>query len=156
LTAGESDRLQVFANLGDPTGPFLITFDVEQVTGTYVLTQKIQRPDLGSAPNFTYTACTIGAPGCRISKRTLVRGLIWPPAAPLFTYRDNAATVLIAPVGETGLTPDQLLVVDAVDITLPVRTPNKIGAGGFSSATRVALPNASTAVLATAVPMPEP
>jgi hypothetical protein len=156
LTAAEQDRMQLFANLGDPTGPFLITFEVVQEYNMAVLTQRTQRPDLGSAPNFTYTACTPGAAGCRISERTLVRGLEWPPSTPLFAYRDNAAAELIAPPGESGLTADQLLVVDAVDITLPVRTPNRLGAGGFLSVTRVALPNASTAVLATAVPMPEP
>ncbi|GAA0635520.1 hypothetical protein GCM10009547_44580 [Sporichthya brevicatena] len=156
LTAAETDRLQLFANLGDAAGPFLITFAVEQENGTWVLTQKTQVPDVGSAPNFRYTPCIPKQAGCRISVRTLVRGLDWPAPTPMFVYRDNAADVLTAPGARAGLTPDQLLVVDSIDITLPVRTPNRVGAGGFVSATRVALPNSSTSVLATAVPMPEP
>lgn len=156
LTAAEVDRLQLFANLGDPTGPFLITFAAEEENGKWVLTQKTQRPDVGSAPNFRYTPCIPKQAGCRISVRTLVRGLDWPSPTPMFVYRDNAADVLTPPGARPGLTPDQLLIVDSIDITLPVRTPNGVGAGGFLSATRVTLPNASTSVLATAVPMPEP
>lgn len=155
LTYAKTDRIQLFSNIGDPTGPFLVTFIAAPDTnGTAVLTQRIQRPDVGSAPNFTYSSCTAGTPGCLITTRTLVRGLTWPLPKSIFTYRNNAGTAYTLAAGGQ-LTTDQLLSVDSIDVSLPVKSPNKVGAGPMSAETRIALPNASSAVLATAVPFTE-
>jgi prepilin-type N-terminal cleavage/methylation domain-containing protein len=155
LTYAKTDSIQLFSNIGDPTGPFLVTFlAATDSAGTALLTERIQRPDLGSAPNFTYTACTPGTAGCGITTRTLVRGMTWPLTAPIFTYRNNAASAFSLASGGQ-LTADQLLAVDSIDVQLPVKTPNKVGAGPMSASTRISLPNASSAVLATAVPFTE-
>jgi type II secretory pathway pseudopilin PulG len=157
LTSAEADRLQLFANFGDAAGPFLVTFAVAtNAAGMAELKQTVQRPDTGSAPNFTYTACTEGAAGCKIATRTLVHGLTWPLPGAVFGYRDNTAAPLVpslAANGHTQLTPVQLLAVDAIDVTLPVHTPNSYHTAPTTAVTRVSLPNAASGVIATPVPM---
>lgn len=145
--------VQVFANTGATTGPVLTTFTVayDSTTQTGQLTQTIQPPDTGSAPNFAYTACTIGATGCTITRRTLIRGITWPLTTAAFTYRTNAATALA--IGSTGvLTPSQLIAVDSIEISLPVREPNRLNTAPVTITSRVALSNAATGVLTSPSP----
>lgn len=155
LTNATATSVQLFANFGDPTGPVLVTFTVafDPAANVATLTETSEAPDPGSAPNFTYTACTIGAAGCPITRRTLVRGLTWPLPGAAFTYYDNAGTAL--PLGTNGaLSAPQRIAVDSVDITLPVHTPNPYGTGPMTVTDRVALPNAAAGVLPTPPPGP--
>jgi prepilin-type N-terminal cleavage/methylation domain-containing protein len=155
VTTARSDYVQLFANFGSEAGPSLVTFTVgdDAAEGMATLTQKTQPPDAGSAPNYSYTACTVGAPGCAISRRTLVRGLTWPPPAPVFTYRDNTAAQL-TPGGSGQLSPEQLIAIDAIDIRLPVRTPNPFGTAPVTLVGQVALPNAASGILPSPSPTP--
>ena len=153
VAAGSATSVQVFANTGAATGPVLTTFTValDATSNTGQLTQTIQPPDTGSAPNYTYTSCTIGASGCAISRRTLIRGITWPLTASAFTYRTNSSGVLTP--GSTGqLTPGQLVAIDSIEISLPVREPNKFRTAPVTITSRVALANAGSGVLTSPSP----
>ncbi len=153
VNAGSATSVQVFANSGAATGPVLTTFTVayDSATSTGQLTQTIQPPDTGSAPNYTYTSCTIGASGCAITRRTLIRGITWPLTASAFTYRTNNAGVLTP--GSTGqLTASQLIAIDSVEISLPVREPNQYKTAPVTITSRVALANAGSGVLTSPSP----
>ena len=154
VSAASATSVQVFANTGATAGPVLTTFTValDSATNTGQLTQTSQPPDLNSAPNFTYTSCTVGASGCRTTRRTLIRGITWPLTTAAFTYRTNAGTALT--IGSTGqLTSGQLVAVDSVEISLPVREPNQFRTAPVTITGRVALANAATGVLTSPSPV---
>jgi hypothetical protein len=149
VTTATPTSLQLFANFGAAAGPSLVTFTIafDATLQVATMTQTTQAPDLNSAPNFTYTTCVIGAVGCSIRKRTLVKGLDWPLVDPAFTYLDNTATALVPAI--TGLTGAQLIQIAAVDIELPVHSPNRYNTAPTTIQARVGLPNAASGVLAT-------
>jgi hypothetical protein len=153
LTSATATRIQLFANFGDPAGPVLVTYDVgyDNTAKLATLTETRQPPDAGSAPNVTYTTCTVGAPSCSIRDRTLVRGLVWPLPGTVFTYYDNTGAALV-PEDGTALSSAQLITVDSIDVTLPVLSPNPYGTGATTVTQRVTLPNAGTGVLPTPSP----
>lgn len=155
LTTASPTSVQLFANFGAAAGPELVTFTFadDPARGLATLTETIQPPDAGSAPNFTYTPCTVGASGCPISRRVIVSGLVWPLPGPALVYYDTAGAVL-APGGTGQLSPQQRVAVTSIDITLPVRTPNALGAGTTTLTGRVTLPNSFTGVLPTPSPTP--
>lgn len=101
---------------------------------------------MGSAPDFRYTTCVANAPGCPIVRRILVRGLTWPLPVPLLTYYDNTGASLPPALGGL-LSAVQLPTVDAIDITLPVRTPSRYTTGPMTVTGRVSLPNAGINLL---------
>lgn len=152
LTAAQPALLQLFANGGSAGGPSLVTFTAayDSARGQGVLTKVVQAADAGSAPNFTYTSCTIG-PGCLITSQPIVRGLTWPLPRALFNYFDNTGAELV-PAAGASLAPQQLIAVDSVAINLSVKTPNQYNTGPTSIASRVSLPNAGSGVLATPSP----
>jgi hypothetical protein len=153
LTTATPTRLQLFANFGDPAGPMLVTFEVAYDAGTKLatLTETRQPPDAGSAPDVTYTACTRGTPSCRITQRTLVRGIVWPLPRSAFAYYDNTGSMLV-PAEDSSLSSAQLITVDSVDVTLPVRSRSAYGPRTTTVTQRVTLPNAGTGVLPTPSP----
>ncbi len=155
LTSAQPSTIQLFANGGSAAGPSLVTFsvsyDAAREQGT--LTRTVQPPDVGSAPNFTYTACTIGTAGCLITSLPIVRGLQWPLPGALFTYYSNAGAPLTPPAG-ASLPPQQLISVDSIAINLAVKTTNPYHTGPTTIASRVGLPNAGSGVLATPAPTP--
>jgi hypothetical protein len=153
LTSATATKVQLFANFGDPAGPVLVTFEVAYDAGSKLatLTETRQPPDAGSAPDVTYTACTRGAPTCGITQRTLVRGIVWPLPRSVFAYYDNTGSALVPP-NEDSLSSAQLITVDSVDVTLPVRSPSAFGPRTTTVTQRVTLPNAATGVLPTPSP----
>jgi type II secretory pathway pseudopilin PulG len=156
VVAARTDSIQLFANSGSTAGPLLVSFVVtyDSVKGRAVLTKTVQPADPGSAPNYTYTACTPG-PSCGTSSLTLVRGVVWPLTRPLFQYYDNSGVELV-PTTSQSLTAAQLLGVNEIAIRLPVRTPNALLTSSTTVNSLVALPNAGTGILASPTPFPTP
>jgi len=154
LTTATATSVQLFANFGASQGPNLVTFTVANAPsrGMATLTETSQAPDAGSAPNYTYTPCTVGASGCAITQRVLVSGMVWPLPGAAFGYYDTSGAALLP--GSSGLSAQQLISVTTIDVTLPVRTPNSLGAGTTTVTSRVSLPNSFAGVLPTPSPTP--
>lgn len=128
------------AAAGQVDRPVKMTYALEVATGgvTANLVEYRQKPDgtSGIANSWTQT----------ITRRVLVNGISFDPAtfgsgpgcttgtpaAPLFTYTDSAGAVT-ADVSR----------VHAIDISLPVRTPNALHDATTSAKTKVFLPNAA-------------
>jgi hypothetical protein len=156
VVSGRTDSIQLFANSGSTSGPLLVTFAVTYDTANSraILTKKVQPPDVGSAPNYTYSSCAIG-PGCRTTIQTLVRGVVWPLTGPIFQYFNNSGVELVPATGQS-LNGADLLSVDSVAIRLPVRTPSPLLKSTTTVNSRVALPNQGTGVLPSPTPYPTP
>ncbi len=154
LTSAQTSSIQLFANTGSAAGPNLVTFTAsyDSVKSQGNLTELIQPPDAGSAPNYSYTSCTIG-PGCSILSKAVVRGLKWPLPASMFNYYDNTGAEIV-PGSGVSLTPQQLIAVDSIAINLTVKTTNRYNTGPTSIAARVGLPNSGSGVLRTPAPTP--
>jgi prepilin-type N-terminal cleavage/methylation domain-containing protein len=122
LTSATATSVSFYADLAAAsTGPSLVTLSASgsTSTGQGTLVETVQPPDPGSAPNYTYTTCTIG-PGCDINQYTVATGLAWPQPSTLFTYYDATGTALTP--SSSGLTSTQLANVDAIALALTVQT----------------------------------
>ncbi len=153
FTSATTSSVQLFSNTGSPAGPSLVTFTAsyDSTKNIAVLTETEQAPDAGSAPNFTYTQCTLGATGCLIKQYSVARGLQWPLTDPLFVFYDNSGAEMTPPTGGS-LPAQQLIAIDSVGIKLTVQTPSSYKTGPTTVYDRVALPNSGSGVLATPAP----
>lgn len=144
IKAATASSVQFYSNSALATGPQKLTYTAQwdAAQGAATLTESKQPADAGSAPNFTY--CNPG-PACPVAKRTLVTGLAWPLAAPLFTYFDDSAARMSP--GPSGLTSSQLYAVHSVGITLSVRKTNSYRVGSTTIVNQVSLPNVYAGVL---------
>lgn len=146
VTAASDLGVQFYSNTGVAAGPDRVTYAtaLDPTRGNVaVFSETRQPPDTGSAPNFTYTTCTIGVVGCRTTKLARVVGLTWPVPAPVFRYYDNTGTLLVGGVGG-ALTAAQLATISAIEVTLPVRTPGNTRVGPTTIVSRIFLPNSVT------------
>ena len=150
LTSAQSASIQLFANGGAVSGPSLVTYSAtyDSTLRQGTLTKIVQPPDAGSAPNFTYTACTIGTAGCLITSQAVVRGLQWPLPNSLFRYYDNTGAELVPATG-VSLTATELISVDSIAIALTVKSTSQYNTGPTTIFSRVGLPNSGTNVLPT-------
>jgi prepilin-type N-terminal cleavage/methylation domain-containing protein len=153
LTSAQASSIQLFANGGSAAGPNLVTFTAsyDTASGQGILTRTVQKPDLNSAPDFTYTACTPGPASCLITKLIMVRGLQWPLPRALFNYYDNDGNELVPPANGS-LAAQSLIAVDSVAINLTVKTANRFNTGPTSIYSLVELPNSGSGVLPTPGP----
>lgn len=148
LTSATTSSVQLFANGGAAAGPNLVTFTAtyDSVKKQGTLTKTVQQPDLNSAPDYTYTACTIGAAGCLITQTAIVRGLQWPLPTPLFNYYDQDGNEMVPPTGGS-LPSQQLIAVDSIAINVTVKTTSQYNTGPTTINSFVELPNSGSGVL---------
>jgi type II secretory pathway pseudopilin PulG len=140
FVSGTPTAVQFYANTDNANnvlGPSKVTYLLGGVGGTELI-ERIQRADARPAGSTTYTYCA-PSPSCPVRERVLARGVV--TGTPLFTYYDGAGTVM----PQTTLDANALARVDAIEVTVAVRSPR----GAVAPATflqRVALPNADTVV----------
>jgi hypothetical protein len=146
IVQATSTKVSFYANLNNTgQGPSLVTLDVivdPNHAGTGILRQSTQPPTpLGDG---RYSFCTPGTTGCRVDKRILARGLVWPTSA-VFGYYDFYGLGITG----TALSSDQLPQVSSIDVALSVQT-SKGARTTYPASTvvqRVRLPNADINVL---------
>jgi prepilin-type N-terminal cleavage/methylation domain-containing protein len=145
---GSASKVSFYANIdngGNVVGPSQVVFDVD-AAGT--LTQTVQPPDPGSAAvGYTWTTCTVGAPGCLMRRTVLATG-VQTSGQPVFTYYAFGSQTPMS----GDLTATQLANVDAVDIQVTTKLPGASGAGPVTFVQRVSLPNVDTVIEATQSP----
>ncbi len=145
---GSAFRVAFYANIdngSNAVGPSQVVFAVD-ANGT--LTQTVQPPDPGSASvGYTWTTCTLGAPGCSLRQTVLATG-VRMSGDPLFTYYAFGSQT---PMTGT-LTATQLSNVDAVDIELSTELQGGRTSAPVTLIQRVALPNVDTVIEATQSP----
>ncbi|MDQ1710954.1 MAG: hypothetical protein QOE45_404 [Frankiaceae bacterium] len=153
VTAASTTSVTFYGNIDNSgAGPTIVTFatTLDPATNTGTLVQTLQKPDAGSAPNYTY--CTPG-PTCPVTTRTLVRGVVWPVSPAMFTFYDvNGAAVPFATNGTVGAS--ALADIDAVDITVKVDTPTGYTNAPTTVTNRVQMPNSDTSVRPSATASP--
>lgn len=132
-------------NTNNSVGPSQVTFSIDPANE---LVETVQPADPGSAATgYTWTPCTLGAPGCSLQKRVLATN-VTTAASNLFTYYSYGD---LTPISGT-LNATQLANVDAVDIVLAVHKPGDERVAPTSYVGRVALPNVDTVIEASATP----
>ncbi len=155
LTSASKFKIDFYSNTGPASSPerVLLTAAWDSTRRQAVLTERRQAPDAGSAPNYRYTACTVGAAGCAIKVIPRVQGLNWPsattfPSTPIFRYFDNTGTELVGPGTDPtdpgALTAAQRTKVAAIEFTLSVRTKDTSRLGSSTLVNRIFLPNSLT------------
>jgi hypothetical protein len=146
---GSPFKVAFYANIDNDDnaiGPSQVVFSVD---ASGKLIQTVQPADPGSASaGYTWTPCTLGAPGCRLRQTVLATGVQTGGQA-LFTYYAFGSQT---PMAGT-LTAAQLQYVDAVDIELTSNMVAGIGrAAPVTFVQRVSLPNVDTVIEATQSP----
>jgi hypothetical protein len=152
ISAASSFSVRFYSSTGAAAGPDLVTYTAawDATRKAAVFTETRQPPDVGSAPNFTYTACTVGAAGCSAKSLPRVVGLEWPaggatrPALPVLTYYDDSGTLLVGGTDTTNpgaLTATQLAKVAAIELRLTVRSKSTSRLGSSTVVNRIYLPN---------------
>jgi prepilin-type N-terminal cleavage/methylation domain-containing protein len=153
ISAATDLSVRFYANVGAAAvGPDLVNYSASYDSNrrTAVLTETRQSPDTGSAPNFTYTACTPGVAGCTIRSIPRIVGLTSPTATstptPIFRCYDTNGLLVVGSTvgGVTGvLSPSQLATVAAVEVTLPVHSSSTGQLGSTTLVNRIFLPNSA-------------
>jgi type II secretory pathway pseudopilin PulG len=151
VTSASTTSVRFFANLDNAgAGPTIVTFatTLDTTTNTGTLTQTLQAPNAGSAPNFTY--CTPG-PTCPVTTRTLVRGVAWPVSPAMFTFFDSSGAT-IATAADGTVPAASLADIDALDITITVDAKRGYASAPTTVTNRVQMPNSDTSVRPSATP----
>lgn len=153
VTSASTTSMRFYGNLDNAGGgPTIVTFvtTLDAATGTGTLVQTLQKPNAGSAPNFTY--CTPG-PGCAVTSRTLVRGIVWPVSPAMFTFYDVNGAV-VPTLSDGSVAAANLADIDAVDVTLKVDTPTGYNNAPTTVTNRIQMPNSDTSVRPSATASP--
>jgi prepilin-type N-terminal cleavage/methylation domain-containing protein len=139
---GTAFKVSFYADINNDnnsTGPSQVVFKVD-ANGTLI--QTVQPADPGSgATGYTWTSCTLGAPGCSLRQTVLATGVV-TSGPNLFTYYSFGSQTPITGV----LTAQQLANVDAVDIVLSTTSSGAAGKAPVTFVQRIALPNVDTVI----------
>jgi prepilin-type N-terminal cleavage/methylation domain-containing protein len=139
---GTKTSVQFYANINNDaniTGPSQVSY---AVSGTGVLTEKIQPPDSHAAGNYNYTYnCTT----CAVS-RVLARNVSTSLA--MFTYYTKTGGTIT----DATLTASDLAAVDSVDVVVQVKAYATSTIQATTLYERVTLPNADSVAIATSSP----